>query len=342
MTTFTYLQNKKLILLVIVVGVFIAFLFGISRASESATDTLFFVVHSIFTTAGIWLGCYTIVTFMWKRFPWERNPIKHLIIEILAILIYVPIFGIIIYKIELSFDVIPSYIQDNISFNRDFIITLLITYFITTVHEAVFFYQQWKFNFSKSVRLEKDNIEAKYETLKAQINPHFLFNSLNSLTLIVNKNEEAVDYIQNLSEHLRYVLKSRDRELVLVRDEVAMLNKYIKLQKSRFRENLIVEFDVNEKFYHYSLPPLVLQILVENSIKHNIISKVKPLTIKIIAEEKSIIVENNLQLRTDVTSTKQGLQNIIDRFSFFTNQEIEIKETKAIFKVEIPLLTVEI
>ena len=342
MANFKYLHSNKIILLVIGVGVFISFLFGISRAEESIGETLFFIVHSVFVTVGIWYGCYIIVTYLWKKFPWERNPVKHLIIEILAVFIYVPIFRLAIYKIELSFDLIPSYIHEELNFNEDIIITYLITFLIVSIHEAVFFYQQWKYNFSKSTRLEKDNIEAKYETLKAQINPHFLFNSLNSLTLIVDKNDEAVDYIQNLSEHLRYILKSRDRELVLVRDEVEMLKKYINLQKSRFRENLIIKFDVAEKFYHYSLPPLVLQILVENSIKHNIISKSKPLTINISAKDKRIIVENNLQIKTEVTSTKQGLQNISDRFAFFTSRKIAITKTKAIFKVDIPLLTVEI
>lgn len=189
--------------------------------------------------------------------------------------------------------------------------------------------------------MEKDNIEAKYETLKSQINPHFLFNSLNSLSLIVDENEEATDYLQNLSEFLRYVLKSRDRELVLVRDEIYILKKYFNLQKSRFRENLVVDFNVDEKYYHYSLPPLVLQMLVENCIKHNVISKDKPLTIKVLANNHYIVVENNLQKKVTEISTKQGLRNISERFAFFTNKEVLIEEKRDAFTVKVPLLTVE-
>ena len=99
------------------------------------------------------------------------------------------------------------------------LITNLITIIITGIHEAVEFYRQWKYNFSKSVRLEKDNIEARYEMLRNQINPHFLFNSLNSLVALVEDNKQAVSYIENLSGFLRYMLKSRDRQVVLLREE---------------------------------------------------------------------------------------------------------------------------
>jgi LytS/YehU family sensor histidine kinase len=141
---------------------------------------------------------------------------------------------------------------------------------------------------------------------------------------------------------LRYVLKSRDRELVLVRDEIQILEKYFNLQKTRFRENLLIDLNVDERFYHFSLPPLVLQMLVENCIKHNVISKEKPLTIKVYAEKEILIIENNLQKKKSELSTYQGLKNIIDRFTFFTSRDVKIIETNDIFKVEIPLLTVEI
>jgi two-component system LytT family sensor kinase len=221
-------------------------------------------------------------------------------------------------------------------------VTLLITYLITAIHELVFFYKQWKHHFSKSVRLEKDNIQAKYETLKTQINPHFLFNSLNSLTNLVDENEAAVKYIGDLSDFFRYMLGSRDKELVLVREEINLLKKYIHLQESRFTTNLDIEVDVPESFYHYAIPPLVLQMLVENSIKHNIISRDKPLNIFIRAEGESLVVENNLQKKSGINSTGQGLRNITERYKLFTARDVEITETSTIFKVAIPLLTIEL
>jgi LytS/YehU family sensor histidine kinase len=220
----------------------------------------------------------------------------------------------------------------------EIVVTNLITFFITALHEAAFFYKQWKLHFSKSVKLEKDNIEAKYETLKAQVNPHFLFNSLNSLTSIVEDNQHAVNYIQNLSEFLRYVLKSRDKELVPLSDELEILNKYVSLQKSRFNKNLNVIIDINKDLGHFALPPLVLQMLVENCIKHNIISGEKPLFITIEAYSGWIHVENNLQKKNPAESTGNGLRNIVERYRFFTKNDVKILETDSTFKVSVPLL----
>lgn len=330
------------ILLIPFVGMLIGLIYGTAMGYTSTESPTYNIVHSISVTAIVWLGCYFIVAFLWGKYSWENHPIKHLVIEVFAITVYVLLIGMGIVVLNNYFDVVPPELDTPEEFIQELLSVLLITYLITSIHEAVFFYKQWKYNFSKSTRLEKDNIEAKYETLKSQINPHFLFNSLNSLALIVDDNDEATDYIQNLSEFLRYVLKSRDRELVLVRDELQILEKYLNLQKSRFRNNLIIDIQVDEKFYHYSLPPLVLQMLVENCIKHNVISKDKPLTIKVYAEKEFVVVENNLQKKATELSTKQGLKNIVDRISFFTNKDVVIEEKTDKFKVVIPLLTVEL
>ncbi len=338
---YTRKQIKTIAILVPLVGILIAMAYGMVYEYGSIAAIIIDTIGGIISTGIIWIGCSLIVAFLWHKYPWEKHPAKHLILEIILIFLYVLLFGLLTMILDKYVKIYPNYAKDGPEI-ADFFISLLITYFITTLHEAVFFYKQWKYNFSKSTRLEKDNIEAKYETLKSQINPHFLFNSLNSLSLIVDDNTEATHYIQNLSEFLRYVLTSRDHELVLVRDEIQILEKYFSLQKSRFRDNLIINLNVDEKFYHYSLPPLVLQMLSENCIKHNIISKDKPLTINIFVEKESIIVENKLQKKNTEISTKQGLRNITDRFSFFTTREVKISESTNTFRVEIPLLKVEI
>jgi LytS/YehU family sensor histidine kinase len=328
---------KRLILLVPITAIFIAFLFRF----EDSPDNLPLnsqIVHSIFTTAIIWIGCMSIVGLLWKWFPWEKCPVKHLILEILFILVFTNSFSLLIHQIEKK----AGYINQEDDIYLNIVITNLITFLITTIHEAIFFYQQWKYNFSKSVRLEKDSIEAKYESLKMQVNPHFLFNSLNSLVTLVDNNEAAIKYIENLSEFLRYTLKSRDRELVLVREEVNLAEKYLQLQKSRFKNNLIVKLDIPESVFHYSVPPLVIQMLIENCIKHNIISRDKPLSIYIYHENNNIVIENNLQKKNTENSTGQGIKNIIDRYKFFTSRTIQINETSRIFIVKIPLLLVEV
>jgi two-component system LytT family sensor kinase len=324
--------------LVILVGILVTGVFLVAEGINSPIRALVSLGHGLLMTGGIWLGCMIIVKYLWKKFPWEIYPVKHLIWEIVLITAWTILYSSTLYSIERWTNVFGH--LENL-FMEAFV-TLLITYLITSLHELVYFYQQWKYNFSKSIRLEKDNIQAKYETLKTQINPHFLFNSLNSLTNLVDKNEAAVKYIRDLSDFFRYMLGSQDKELVLVREEINLLEKYIHLQQSRFKSNLSMVLDVPESYYHYAIPPLVVQMLVENSIKHNIISKDKPLSVTVRAENETLLVENNLQKKSGVSGTGQGLRNISERYRLFTTREVIITETSAIFKVAIPLLTIEL
>jgi LytS/YehU family sensor histidine kinase len=159
---------------------------------------------------------------------------------------------------------------------------------------------------------------------------------------MVEENKAAVDYIQNLSNLLRYMLTSSEKELVLLRDEISILDKYINLQLMRFPGILNIRVEVDEKYYHYAVPPLALQVLVENTLKHNNISKENPLFIEIKAEKDSITVTNNLQKKEGVLSSGQGLKNLTGRYQFFTSRKPEVIQTNQIFQVVIPLLKVEI
>jgi hypothetical protein len=328
------LFNKSLFALIPLVGLIIAGIYLISTGNTDTAASVKALLQGILMTAGIWLGCTAIVTLLWKKYPWELKPLKHLFIEIPAITIYTVLFSGALYFLGekyLGFRESPNIVMDAF-------ITLVITFLITAINESVFFYRQWKYNFSKSIRLEKDNLEAKYEALRAQINPHFLFNSLNSLTSMVEDNKPVVDYIQNLSVLLRYMMKSGENELVLLSEELEILRSYISLHMTRFNGSLKIKVDIPDSLNNRTVPPLVLQMLVENCMKHNIISREKPLRILITADNESITVQNNLQRKTGVTSTGQGLNNIIGRYAFFTTAKIEVTENDEIFMVKIPLL----
>jgi sensor histidine kinase YesM len=330
--------NRYLFILIPLVAVLIVGIYLLSYGIRDPGTTLQYVAHGIVMTSGIWLGCMAIVMYLWNKFPWEQSPFIHLALEIILILVYTIAFSSALYIFEKKFGNLHR--VENMG--MEVFITLIITFFITSIHESIFFYTQWKYNFSKSVRLEKDNIEARYEALRAQINPHFLFNSLNSLTTMVEDNKPVVEYIQNLSELLRYMLKNGEKELVLLRDELTILNRYIYLQKMRFPGTLEIKVDVAEKYYHFAVPPLVLQMLLENCLKHNIISMDKTLKVEIRADKESISVINNLQKKEVANSTGQGLNNITGRYKFFTSRKVEIIENNDIFKVIIPLLQVEL
>lgn len=320
--------------LIIAVSLFLSGIYFISERTGFSVEMILRIGHGLIMTAGLWTGCLIIVNWLWLRYPWQEKAKKHLLLEILMIFLYTMIFSTTIYFFEQR--ILGQ--EFEISLYYDIFVTFLITYFITAIHEAYYFYRQWKLNFSKSIKLERDNIEANFEALKNQINPHFLFNSLNSLTGMVEDRPEAVDYIANLSDFLRYLLKTGEKELVSVEEELEIVEKYINLQRSRFGDSLKLNVNLDMKDRKKNLPPLVLQMLTENAIKHNIVSADRPLEIGICTDQQSLCVKNNLNRKTGVPSTGKGLFNIRERYALYTGKKVEVTETKEYFEVRVPLL----
>jgi len=295
------------------------------------------LLPSLFNTVFIWGGSMYIVVFVWKRFPWETSPLKHIVVEVLLILSFLFLFvvGMNFFQCYTKGHTFLAGIQQNLF---DILFTVLITFLIVTIHEAIFFYRQWKLNFSKSIRLEKDNLEAQYNALKAQVNPHFLFNSLNSLMNLLENHPQAEKYVQDLSDYMRYVLLSNTRETVTLQEELENVEKYLHLQKQRFGTNFDVEESIQPEALQKHLPPLALQMLLENCFNHNIVSKNKPLHIKISTDSHTLTIENNLQIKQTVDSTGQGLKNIEGRYRFVEGKGVTVFSDETKFAVTIPLI----
>lgn len=325
---------------IIVIGFLAPFIMNGLHYEFGSHQQLINTIASFFITAVIWMGCRQIVSFLWKKYPWHLYPIKHLIIEVLSISVYNAIIIILTHLTWGSLIAAPEPF-DGIVIN--IISSMAISFFITSIYEGIYFYNQMKYFFLKSERLEKSNLEAKYETLKNQINPHFLFNALNTLMSFIESNPKASAYLQSLSDFFRYSLTNREKDVVLLREEIDIVKKYAFLQQSRFGDNLKFEINVPEKYFHYSVAPLALQMLVENAIKHNIIAKDMPLHISILVDKtENLVVENNLQrkMQPSNTSTQLGLKNIIDRYKFLTHKTLQIHENAQKFRVALPLVIV--
>ncbi|MFT3827804.1 MAG: histidine kinase [Chitinophagaceae bacterium] len=189
-------------------------------------------------------------------------------------------------------------------------------------------------------QIKNDNLSAQYELLKQQVNPHFLFNSLNTLKAMVESGDkDAVDFIIKLSNFYRYTLESRKHDLIHVREEMEILNAYLFLQKARFDDGITFTNELSEKDLKTLIPPFTLQLLVENCIKHNVISLQKPLHIKVYEEGDYIVLENNVQLKTgEVGSLGVGLKNINLRYSHFLEKQVDIINDQKIFKVKLPVI----
>lgn len=189
-------------------------------------------------------------------------------------------------------------------------------------------------------KYKAESLEAQLHNLKNQINPHFLFNNLSVLSSLVYSNQDkAVNFIQQLSKVYRYLLDNKDFELVTLEKELDFISSYTYLLKIRFEEKLILNLTISSESKKLYLPPMTLQILVENAIKHNEISEDKNLTIDISNKENTLEIKNNIQRRKYTEpSSKTGIQNIKSRYSFFTEREILIQESADQFIVQIPLI----
>ncbi len=198
----------------------------------------------------------------------------------------------------------------------------------------------------QSVQLENETLrsealQSQFESLKNQLSPHFLFNSLTALkTLIAEAPNTAQNYVDNLSKALRYTLQSNEEKLVTLKEEMDFTESFLFLIKLRFGTNLTVITGINEKYSGHKLPPLTIQTLIENAVKHNEISKRKPLTITIETNENSnLVVRNKIQEKiTEEEGTGIGLTNISKQFQILLGKDITISNEHNEFRVEVPLI----
>ncbi|HEX2630027.1 MAG TPA: histidine kinase, partial [Chitinophagaceae bacterium] len=193
---------------------------------------------------------------------------------------------------------------------------------------------------SKAQLLEKEKALVMFGNLKQQLNPHFLFNSLTSLSGLIETNQrQAGDFLNRMSRIYRYILKNSDQELVTLQEEIEFVKVYIDLQRTRFKEGLHVNIRTSAEDAGKKIAPVTLQNLVENAIKHNIIDEESPLVIEIYTEKGYVVVRNNLQKKNVVeTSNKQGLAKLKSLYQYLSNNPVLTKEDTRYFTISIPLI----
>ena len=208
----------------------------------------------------------------------------------------------------------------------------------------LYFYIKYREN---RIRIKQDAIREKikfqFENLKNQINPHFLFNSFSTLMALIESDQEgAIEYVEELSALFRNTLEYKDQDVIDIKKELTIIENYYKLQKKRYGNNLDLKISPEVGNESIKIPPMTLQMLIENAIKHNIVSKDKPLKINIHlnANRSFLYIENNKQLKHEnVNSTGIGIQNIISRYKLITDKKIEITQTGDLFKVGLPVIS---
>ena len=221
------------------------------------------------------------------------------------------------------------------------LVSFLFTLPVAAIYEGQHLYHQWWITYYEAEQLKKENLQSQLDSLKAQINPHFLFNSLSTLSSLVAEDpKQAERFIEELASVYRYLLQTNDKPLTTLEEELNFIRAYFNLLQMRFGRSVELEIAVDEHYYNLLLPPLTLQLLVENAVKHNTALPHRPLLIRIYADEAmNLIVLNNLQKKVlSVPSNQMGLRNIASKYRLLKQADVVIKQTETIFQVMIPLI----
>lgn len=286
------------------------------------------------------VGCDILAIWLLRKyFQYGENPFQRIVIYLACILIISAIGAIVVNHTILFGTLSPK--EEGFLLLGSYITILLFNTIIIVCGDVLLYLKQSK----NAIRIEGDKkrkAQYQYQQLKQQLNPHFLFNSLNILDYLVQNDEKqrASDFIKKLASIYRYLLYTGENKLVYLSDEIRFVNLYTDLLKERFTNGLEVHINIPEEYMTKQVIPCGLQLLVENATKHNIISQAKPLHINISIDEKNkkIIVSNNLQLRINPQSTGIGLKNIEKQYMDIAKKSIEVVPTTTEFIVKLPLL----
>lgn len=285
------------------------------------------------------------VTYMMNKYKQDLFKLNHLLVALLSSIsislatIFILRFLIIVY----------GYDQDATSFLQNekmvfYWMSLTISVVITAIFYTVYYVKSKQDTKVKEQKVIAGTASAKFDALKNQLDPHFLFNSLNVLTSLIEENpDKAQQFTTSLSKVYRYVLEQKNKELVTVDEELKFAKTYMSLLKNRFEDSIVFEIPEHAQNPDSKVVPLSLQLLLENAVKHNVVTSSKPLHIKIFETNGSLVVENNLQPKQILKkSSGVGLANIRQRYQLLTNRKVIINQKANSFAVALPMLTKQV
>jgi len=273
-----------------------------------------------------------------RQFPWLKNPSKRLV---LTVVVQVFIVLLVLLVVQISFLLLYGRNLDELfgEFSTGFIWAVSITIIGISIANGILFFKNWRQSALNEEILKREKLGIEYEALRNQVNPHFLFNSLTALTTLVHQDaDKAEAFIRKFSDVFRYILENRNLEVISLKEELQLIENMAYLYQYRHGENLNIELELDPSEEKYILP-MALQMLLENALKHNVISEASPLKVRIFEERGCIVVWNKLQLKDSVSdSNLVGLDNIRLRYSYLCERKVEIEKKDDYFQVRIPLL----
>lgn len=298
-------------------------------------------IATIIITVVVWEGNLRLDDFFDKRFPWDKKVGTRLALQFPASLVYsaftIYLLVVLYNRLLCNF---PMEVQSAFS-KVALVVGIMVSVILLSIEVGAQFFRNWKKSLIEIERYKNETLQAQLLNLKTQVNPHFLFNNLSVLTSLVYENQDkAADFISQLSKVYRYLLDNHESELVSLESELQFISSYCFLLQIRFENSIELKVEVDKSVYHKLVPPMALQLLVENATKHNEISPESPLQIKVYNRGSELYVENNVQTRSEVhNGSGTGLSNIIKRYRYFTDEKLKINKSEQLFSVSIPLLS---
>ena len=298
-------------------------------------ETFVFVV-------GFWIFYRIACIKLHGFFPAVKDAPKRVVLLILVIVFSAPFIKITLEYLVSTFMTVENFHSDLLPNNLQGLVKIYVpSALIVALYEALFYFSKYKASIIENERLEKVHAQTQLDNLRNQINPHFLFNSLNTLMNLIPINQDhAMDYLSKLSKFYRYSVSAQDEMKVPLSKELESAQLYAQLLSVRFKDALDINIPTHTGKEFFILP-MSLQLLIENAVKHNIVSKSQPLSISIDIDDQTqyITVNNNIQKKLEaVSSTGMGLKNIQERFAFFTDREIICSPDDDQFRISLPLL----
>ena len=337
------LRSLGIGVIIFLIVILINFIYGAKIAFNNELGELFLYTMLYSVTLGY--ANQMVFVYLDKKFATERFSLKRMVVGFVSSFV-VTLF--IIFLLRIFTDVIIEggtfekyWANERLA---NYVFAVVMTFIVLLCFYTFYIYKAYSDSKVKEQKIIAGTASAQFESLKNQIDPHFLFNSLNVLSSLIEENpDNAQKFTTSLSKIYRYVLEQKDKELVSVAEELAFAKTYMNLLKMRFENSITYEIPANFDNLDAKVVPLSLQLLLENTIKHNVVSEQKPLHIKIYIENNYLIVENNLQKKEVLGDRKGvGLQNIVNRYRLISGRKMLIEESPTFFKVKIPILTKQI
>jgi two-component system, LytTR family, sensor kinase len=336
--------NRMFILSFIIPIPFIALAFNHILFDERMMQEWQIWVWSSLLLIGIgffsWYAHVQYEVFIQRKLPELRQTGKRITVKLLVNLVIMTPSVLLIFWVYDQFHVL-GYSLKTEDLKWGYVLGLCVNFVFVTLWEVLYLLDKYKESLSEKELLEKMSMEQEFENLKGQINPHFLFNCFNTLSSLIQEDKkEAEKFLDELSKVYRYLLKSNEDSISTVEKELKFIESYYRLLKTRYGSGLQLSMDVDKRYYSYLLPSLSLQLLVENAVKHNIVSRLQPLVIEIFsAAGNKLVVNNNLQRKQlTKTSTRIGLNNISSKYKLMKQQGFQVIEGESNFMVVLPLV----